>query len=252
MNAIVPREERSADLVHIAGLASPAVIAPAAARARLFLRHHAIERPEAAVGVRLVGDVVIVAVEAIDPAAMLMLAEIRKRVASQLIVIAADVPAEQRILALTLGADHVLDAQVDERELTAVLRNSTRATPSRLGMARTGEAPWRWRLEADRWVLVAPNLREVRLTRSEYTVLGLLIGNAGAIRSRAELLAGINGCAERERVLDVLISKLRRKVWDCAQMELPLRSARNAGYVFAGRVGRMADPSVPATAATQH
>ena len=151
MNAIMPREERPADLVHIASLASPDVIAPAAARARLFLRHHAIERPEAAVGVRLVGEVVIVAVEAIDPAAMLMLAEIRKRVAGQLIVIAADVPAEQRILALTLGADHVFDAQVDERELTAVLRNATRTAPSRLTMPRAGETPWRWRLEADRW-----------------------------------------------------------------------------------------------------
>lgn len=252
MNAIVPLEERSADLVHVAGLASPVVIAPASARARLFLRHHAIDRPEAAVGVRLVGDVVIVAVAAIDPAAMLMLAEIRKRVSTQLIVIAAEAPPEQRILALTLGADHVLDTQVDERELTAILRNATRAAPSRHAAPRTGETPWRWRLEADRWVLVAPNLREVRLTRSEYTVLGLLIGTAGAIRSRAELLAGINGRAERERVLDVLISKLRRKVWDCAQMELPLRSARNAGYVFAGRVGRMTDASAPATAATQH
>jgi two-component system OmpR family response regulator len=252
MNAITPLDERSADLVHVAGALAAPAIEPALARARLFLRRHAVDRPEAAVGIRLLGDVVIVTVATIDAAVMLMLAEIRKRVSVHLIVIATDVPAEQRILALTLGADHVLKAPVDERELTAVLRNATRAAPSRHIAARIGEERWRWRLEADRWVLVAPNLREVRLTRSEYAVLGLLLGNAGVIRTRPELLAGINGRAERERVLDVLISKLRRKVWDCTQMELPLRSARNSGYVFAGRAGRLGEAIAPAPAATPH
>jgi DNA-binding response OmpR family regulator len=35
------------------------------------------------------------------------------------------------------------------------------------------------------------------------------------------------------RCLDVLISRLRRKVEDASSMKLPLRSARGIGYVFA-------------------
>ena len=90
--------------------------------------------------------------------------------------------------------------------------------------------------------------KQYRVNEGDMLRIEKIPGDVGADVSFDEVLLVV----KRERVLDVLISKLRRKVWDCAQMELPLRSARNAGYVFAGRVGRVADPSVPATAATQH
>ncbi len=250
MTQLLPLPQRSADLVRLTGVKSSPAIVPAVARARLFLRQHPIGCPEAAIGVRFTADVVMIEVATIDSAVLLMLAEIRKRIAVRLVLITTEAPTEQRILAMTLGTDHVLEAPVDERELSAVLRNALR--PGRMPHAspRGDEAHHRWRLETDRWALIAPNLREVRLTRSEHAVLGLLLGNAGSIQSRAALLAEINGCTERERVLDVLISKLRRKVQDCTQMELPLRSARNAGYVFAGNTGQPADTIALTIAAT--
>jgi len=251
MSQLLPLSQNAADLIRLTGAAASRALEPAVARARFILRKHVIDCPEAAVGIRFSGDVVMVEVPAIDSPVLLMLAEIRKRITGRLVVIAGTAPAEQRILALTLGTDHVLEAPVDQRELTAVLRNAVR-TGSRPGFAtpRAEEAHHSWRLESHRWILIAPNLREVRLTRSEHAVLGLLLGNAGAIQTRAALLAEINGCTERERVLDVLISKLRRKVQDCTQMELPLRSARNAGYVFAGNIGHTVDPIGLAIAAT--
>ncbi len=250
MTQLLHLPQRSVDLVRFAGTTTSPAIELAVARARLLFRQHSIGCPEAAVGLRFTADVVMVEVATIDSAVLLMLAEIRKRISVRLVLIAAKAPAEQRILAMTLGTDHVLGAPVDERELSAVLRNALRPGRALHATPRADEAHHRWRLESDRWALIAPNLREVRLTRSEYAVLGLLLGNAGSIQSRAALLAEINGCTERERVLDVLISKLRRKVQDCTQMELPLRSARNAGYVFAGHTGQPVEPIALAIAAT--
>jgi DNA-binding response OmpR family regulator len=47
---------------------------------------------------------------------------------------------------------------------------------------------------------------------------------------RSHLTDSPRGCDGRS--LDVLISRLRRKVEDASAMKLPLRSARGAGYVF--------------------
>jgi two-component system OmpR family response regulator len=252
MTQLLPLPQRCVDFVRVKGSAPTPTIEPAAARARVVLRPYPIDYPEAAVGIRFTGDVVMVEVPVIDSSALLMLAEIRKRISVRLVLIAAEAPAEQRILARTLGTDHVLEAPVDERELAAVLRNALRSGRAIQTSPRENELHHHWRLEMERWVLIAPNQREVRLTRSEYVVLGLLLDRAGVIQSRATLLEGMNGCPQRERVLDVLLSKLRRKVRDCTTMELPLRSARNAGYVFAGNMGHVSAPTALATAAMQH
>jgi DNA-binding response OmpR family regulator len=232
MTRPLPHQIRSADLVRTTGGFAASVTEAAADRAHLLLRQHRISRPEAGAAMQLSGDVVIVEVAAIDAGAKLMLAGIRKRIATRLILITPDPPVEQRIVALMLGTDHVVDAAIDERELSAMLVNAVRQRPAIA--PRTGEEHHRWHIEEHRWVLIAPNDTEVPLTRSEHAVMDLLLRNAGAIQPRAALLAAINGDATRERVLDVLLSKLRRKVWDRTQLELPLRSARNAGYVFAG------------------
>ena len=57
----------------------------------------------------------------------------------------------------------------------------------------------------------------------------------GRTRPRHDLLAHFgkpSGAAE-DRSIDVMISRLRRKVEDASSSRLPLRSARGEGYVFA-------------------
>ena len=118
------------------------------------------------------------------------------------------------------AADDVVGAARDDATMPAAEKGDRRAALEQIG----------------RWALVAPNGRETRLTRSEHAVLAILIGRAGEIQPRNLLRAAISGDPRRERVLDAVLSRLRRKVWDCARSELPLRSARDEGYVFAGAV----------------
>ena len=187
---------------------------------------------------QLQGDVLLVSADAIGDAALVILNGLRKKTPVRMILLVPAVSAEQRILLLSLGIDHVLPTTVDVRELTAVLRNATRGTRSAGSHARAGERDHRWQLDDERWLLVAPNLREIRLTRAEYHILRALFDTPATVLRRCDLIAAMNGTAGRggSRALDVQLSRLRHKVWACAQMELPLRSERNAGYLFAGIV----------------
>jgi two-component system, OmpR family, response regulator len=234
--ALAPRH--AADIIRIgAGLAN-ALAAQACQRARILLRPVL-----ASAAARLQGDVVLIEAAVVDEPVQLLVAEIRRTSAAQIILLSPALSVDQRILAFTHGADHVLDATIDERELAAILRNAVRLQAPASSRPRAGEEHQHWMLEPDRWMLIAPSGREIRLTHSEYAVLELLIGQAGVVQPRATLRAVVDGDASRKRVLDVLISRLRRKVWDVAGIELPLRSARSAGYVFAGGVARAAVPA---------
>jgi DNA-binding response OmpR family regulator len=150
-----------------------------------------------------------------------------------LILLMPDADIDQRIALRTLGADHIVAGAVDEREIAAILRNAARIA----GIAPSSNPPCegdrKWRLQPARWTLAAPNDAQIRLSRGEYAVLEKLILNAGVAVSRSELLCTDDARRNNIRTLDVLLSRLRRKVWDCSSMELPVRSCRNYGYIFA-------------------
>ncbi|WBO23705.1 response regulator transcription factor [Sphingomonas abietis] len=175
----------------------------------------------------------------IDGAALhLLLSDIRGGTDARIILILPRASSESRLMARLHGADHVVGADVDPRELAAIIRNEIRhhargALVRPVGPARAGEEQHRWHLDEERWSLVAPNQCEIRLTHSEFGMLRILVGQPGVVQPRRLLRAAIDGDPSHSRVLDTVISRLRRKVWDCAHMELPLRSARGEGYVFA-------------------
>jgi DNA-binding response OmpR family regulator len=167
-----------------------------------------------------------------------------------LILIAGAVSTEQRVLVRTLGIDHILPTPVDKRELAAVLINAVRTQAPISSRSRASEKGHRWRLDSSSWMLIAPSNREIRLSRGEYAILQALMEVAGTIVPRSTLLAVHASHCVHARTLDVLLSRLRRKIWDSTGMELPLRSARNIGYVFASQPATQFSLSDPSTAAT--
>jgi DNA-binding response OmpR family regulator len=182
---------------------------------------------------RLSGAILIVDAGIDDIPLHLFLSDIRDCTDARIILILPHVSSEARLMARLHGADHVVGSDIDPRELAAIVRNELRYGARSCGRARAGEELHRWHLDGERWSLIAPNQREVRLTHSEYGLLQILVGQPGLVQSRCILRAAIDGDPSHTRVLDTVISRLRRKVWDCAHMELPLRSARGEGYVFA-------------------
>jgi hypothetical protein len=98
------------------------------------------------------------------------------------------------------------------------------------------DLPTGWRLAQERRSLLTPAGLEVRLTGNEYLVLHKL-RSGGEPVARNDLNAIIGRDAEnpKDRGVDILISRLRRKCGD-ADSDLPIVSVRGRGYVFHGEL----------------
>lgn len=146
---------------------------------------------------------------------------------------------DERILALSLGIDHVLAKPVDLDELMAVVKNLARFAESQgVGARRAADEGDLWTLDLDGHRLIAPAGQEIALSDAERALLKLLFLNPRVPQPREALHASFRrrSTLDHSRSLDVLISKLRRKVETEADRSLPLRAERGAGYVFVGAV----------------
>jgi two-component system OmpR family response regulator len=166
------------------------------------------------------------------------------------IVLQAHADATDRAVALELGADAVVDDACEPRELrarvTALLRRhreDPRALPPD-GPAAAGG----WRLDAARRGVHAPAShghapgsdsapRFIALSPSEYRLLRALMQRPGRAMSRAQLLdqALAASDAQRDRSIDLLVSRLRRTLGDDPAAPQLIRTVRGAGYGFMPR-----------------
>jgi OmpR family response regulator RpaB len=153
-----------------------------------------------------------------------------------------------RVVGLELGADDYLPKPFEPRELLArmqtILRRATpepalAAAPDAAANAAPAVLAFDGGLRIDlarRSVLrddAAGQPAPVELTGTEFELLALLAGTPGRVFSRDDILARLRGQAAPEihsRAVDILVSRLRRKLEPLD----PIRTLRNAGYVFAG------------------
>lgn len=175
------------------------------------------------------------------------LARLRSVAHAGVIALAARVRREDRIHALTLGVDYYLAPPVDFEELELLVRNLChRRSAAASGIDGHGAAwdpaapgePLRqaWRFDCTAWALTAPSGRTLRVSQAEHQILQCLIASAGQVVPRQQVLAALGSeyVEVYNRNLDMMISRLRRKVRDRCGMALPVHSARGIGYVFTG------------------
>lgn len=135
-----------------------------------------------------------------------------------------------RVRALMGGADAYLVKPVDMVELVATilslsrrLRSAESAPPKRDGG---------WRLSDDGWILHSPAGVNISLSGAERSFLQVLAQHLGIAVSREELVKAL-GHHEDEVLsnrLDMLVSRLRRKVAQATDEKLPLHSVRGIGF----------------------
>jgi two-component system OmpR family response regulator len=148
-----------------------------------------------------------------------------------------------RVLGLEMGADDYLAKPFATREqlarIRAVLRR-TRQLPPRLAPQRQAK-----RLAFNDWVLdtTARHLLDgagtlVPLTGGEYRLLRTLLDHPQRILSRDQLLNLTQGreADPFDRSIDLLVSRLRRRLRDDAKEARLLKTVRNEGYVFCAAV----------------
>jgi two-component system phosphate regulon response regulator OmpR len=157
---------------------------------------------------------------------------LRKESPVPILFLTARGEAEDRIIGFERGADDYLAKPFEPRELvlriTSILRRARapEAAPSAAAPVRLGD----FAFELTRGVLARGSV-PVRLTSAETSLLAMLAQNAGTTFSREEILrrSGINGNA---RSIDVLVTRLRRKIEPDPRMPRYLQTVRGSGYVL--------------------
>lgn len=208
-------------------------------------RYSETEASPPADGVEL--DVALCEAEALLEARSEGLAYLRGAAPAGVVALADDGRREDRIHALTLGVDHYLVSPLDLEELELIIRNlchrhrtGGQSLPPVNGHAvngtASGAAAKSWRFDRIAWALTAPTGRTMRVSQTEYQILARLIDAAGQVVQRQHILAALGDeyLQVYNRNLDMMISRLRRKVRDRCGVSLPVHSARGIGYVFTG------------------
>jgi two-component system OmpR family response regulator len=147
-----------------------------------------------------------------------------------------------RILGLELGADDYLAKPCSPRELLARVRAVLRRREdSRAGAPMKGKAYFflGFTLDGVRRSLRAPNGVSILLTAGEFSLLSVFLDQPQRILSRDQLIEKARGADSDvfDRAVDVQISRLRRKLHDCAPQEI-IKTFRGAGYMFDAKVTR--------------
>ncbi|MCC7079106.1 MAG: response regulator [Burkholderiales bacterium] len=148
-----------------------------------------------------------------------------------------------RIIGLEMGADDYLPKPFHPRELLARIRSILRRVHE-LG----GERPARelrfagWTLSIGMRHLVGADGVAVPLSTGEFRLLHALAENANRVMSRDRLMDVLSGreAGPFDRSVDVMISRLRRRLNDDAREPELIKTVRNEGYVLAAKVERNA------------
>ncbi|WP_162182251.1 winged helix-turn-helix domain-containing protein, partial [Sphingobium sp. ba1] len=96
-----------------------------------------------------------------------------------------------------------------------------------------------WTVDFSRRSLADPAGATVGLTAAEFALLGVLLDHPQIVLTRARLmeLAGVRDAPSSDRSIDVLVSRLRRKL-QSGNEPAPIVTVRRAGYMFSAAVER--------------
>jgi two-component system, OmpR family, response regulator len=163
---------------------------------------------------------------------------LRTRSAMPVIMLTAKGDELDRIIGLEMGADDYLTKPFNPRELLARIRAVLRRSAA--GAANVERHTRKlsfmgWQIDCVLRELKDPSGTRIMLTGAEFCLLQVMCERAGRVLSRDQLLdlTQARGAGSLGRSVDVLISRLRRKIErDLRDPEI-IKTVRSGGYLFA-------------------
>jgi two-component system, OmpR family, response regulator len=166
---------------------------------------------------------------------------LRTRSAVPVIMLTAKGDEIDRIVGLEIGADDYLTKPFNPRELLARIRSVLRRVSA---SAQSVEHRSRklsfmgWQIDCVLRELKDPNGTRIMLTGAEFCLLQVMCERAGRVLSRDQLLdlTQARAVGSLGRSIDVLISRLRRKIERDLRDPEVIKTVRSGGYLFAPTV----------------
>lgn len=171
--------------------------------------------------------------------------QLRDKYSVGIIILTSKDDSVDRVVGLEIGADDYVTKPWDERELLARIRSVMRRVVDRqnaLSQSADGEQRMvsfnGWVLNLDSRELKNPDGAKIELTSGEFSLLNEFIEKAGRVLSRDHLLSAIysRDWEPFDRSIDVLVTRLRRKVEADSRHPEIIKTVRGTGYMFAAAI----------------
>ena len=168
--------------------------------------------------------------------------KVRAQSQTPIIMLTARGEDVDRIMGLEMGADDYLPKPFNPRELlariNAVLRRQAAAQTASTVEGAKALAFQGWRIDPRLRELRNPAGARVALTSAEFDLLWTFCERPGRVLSRESLLDLTPGrnAGSFERSIDVLVSRIRRKIEVDPQQAVMIKTVRSGGYMFTPRV----------------
>lgn len=172
-----------------------------------------------------------------------LLRRLRQANDTPVIFVSARGGQEDRIVGLELGADDFLPKPFSTRELVArigaILRRRAGEVVNSTPDTRRPFTFNGWTLSIHRRELTSPEGAPIELTSAEFELLNVFVSQPQRVISRERLieLSRSRLADPSDRSIDVLVSRLRRKLNDTGY-QVPIRTVRGVGYMFTADVSR--------------
>ena len=153
--------------------------------------------------------------------------ENKKKLETPIILLTAKGEPSERIEGLEIGADDYLPKPFEPKELILRIKNILNKT-KKISQKRVIEFD-RIKIDLNKLVILK-NDKEFKINNTEKIILEKMINNPGKTFSRENIGMLIN--LDKERSIDVIITRLRKKIEDDPKNPKFLQTMRGAGYVL--------------------
>ena len=153
--------------------------------------------------------------------------ENKKKIETPIILLTAKGEPSERIEGLEIGADDYLPKPFEPKELILRIKNILNKT-KKISQKRVIEFD-KIKIDLNKLIILKNN-KEFKINNTEKIILEKMINNPGKTFSRENIGILIN--LDKERSIDVIITRLRKKIEDDPKNPKFLQTMRGAGYVL--------------------
>ncbi len=172
-----------------------------------------------------------------DEDGLVLTRQIRARSSVPIIVLTGRTGQEDRLAALELGADDYLTKPCDPREIVLRVQNlldRAGGGPKQPGTSDEIIRFDKWALDLASHMVIGPNGEDVTLTPAEFNLLTCFVRAPNRVLTRDHLLDAVSRYDEspNDRMIDVLVSRLRKKIEDDPRYPSFIVTIRGCVYKF--------------------